>query len=241
MRNYKLPKQVTFIKALCSALLLSSAQANEIINLSELNVESATYRGDNQDPATSKIEFTRGGNEVRLSNSAWKSFTLQEPITVTEQTILSFECKIEDVGEFIIVNLNNSSNINPGANNQCYYIGGTQSLVDSRFIDPSEYEEFGVEGLVDIGGGWLRFSIELHQNYGVGANFTAMQLAIDDDRASATGAVNFRNFRVYEGSDPGSFSTVVVNEDLWVNGNLTVEGNVTIQPQGDISMGVFGQ
>ncbi len=135
--------------------------------------------GVNQDVGL--MEITDGGNELRLSNNAWKAVPIDYQITPT--TMLTFEFRSFIQGEIHGIGLDDNLGI---SSDKTFRLYGTQAWGNGDFADyPAD-------------GQWRSYTIPVGSYY----TFTAAYLFFvsDHDTGSTNGNSMFRNVRLTEGA-----------------------------------------
>ncbi|MGB3548668.1 MAG: T9SS type A sorting domain-containing protein, partial [Saprospiraceae bacterium] len=167
------------------------------------------------------MEITDGGNELRLSNNAWKAVPIDYPITST--TVLTFQFRSFIEGEIHGIGLDDNQGI---SSDKTFRLYGTQAWGNGDFADyPAD-------------GQWRSYTIPV----GAYLDFTAAWLFFvsDHDTGGANGNSMFRNVRLTEGAGcppdlapeittaalPGyNFSTTIFPNPT--AGNLSVTTEIT--------------
>ncbi len=137
--------------------------------------------GDGQGSTFTDFDVSNDGTVLTIYGNAWKKIPL--PMTITADTVLTFDFRSTREGELQTIGFDNDDSIANGVFG--YKLFGT----DSSGLINNTYDTY------NFGDGWTRFKIP------VGADFTGtvtdLFFSADED-ANADGLSQFRNVSVYE-------------------------------------------
>ncbi|MFP4313054.1 MAG: cadherin-like domain-containing protein [Alphaproteobacteria bacterium] len=156
--------------------------------------------GDGQGSTTTDFQVSSDGSVLTLYGNAWKKISL--PMTLTADTVLTFDFRSTREGEIHGIGFDNNDSITDGVS--AYTFFGSDS---SNALFDDSYASYS------LGDGWTRYEIP------VGADFTGAVsdlFFMADDDGSADAVSQFRNVSVYE-ADPA----LSINE----GGSLTITNN----------------
>ena len=121
---------------------VGTASALEVIN-NGVAVSGDLSRYGGSDRITGMPPSRRDGTTISLSGNAWKALDL--PVTITENTVLSFDLSIEDAGEIVGIGFDTDNNLSPEF---LFQLDGTQSWGRQAF-----------NGQYSVGDGYVHYEI----------------------------------------------------------------------------------
>jgi len=183
-------------------------------------VDFSSYGGSLQDYGDAAI--STDGTSISLSGNAWKALDL--PVTITENTVLSFDVSIEDAGEIVGIGFDNDDTLSPEFG---FQLAGTQRWGVQYF-----------NGQYSASDGYVHYEIAVGQFYT--GDFTKLFLAADDDADGSSNPV-FRNIAISNNqpsvSTPQALGVVdngvAVSADIFSYGGVLQDyGRATISEDG---------
>ncbi len=163
-----------------------------------------------------------GGATLKLEGNTWKA--IQEPVVITNDTILEFDFKSAAQGEVHGIGVASA-------------IGSTRSYLSMTFWGPETYGD-RTSQQYDGSGNWMTFQITLSDYISIGS-YSYLTFINDHDVASPTGEGYYRNVRVYEeGTPPASpaapnnlaaSATGTSSIDVSWTDNASDEDNIVLQ------------
>jgi hypothetical protein len=161
--------------------------------------------GDGQGATATDFDVSSDGSVLTVYGNAWKKIPL--PMTLTTDTVLTFDFRSTKEGELHSIGFDNDDSIANGLSAFQLFGTDTSGLIDTSYNTYS------------LGDGWTRFEIP------VGATFTGavtdLYFAADDDTGGGEDGISqFRNVSVYEANP-----TITMNEGGTLpltNANLNV-------------------
>jgi hypothetical protein len=161
--------------------------------------------GDGQGATATDFDVSSDGSVLTVYGNAWKKIPL--PMTLTTDTVLTFDFRSTKEGELHSIGFDNDDSISNGLSAFQLFGNDTSGLINTTY---NSY---------NLGDGWTRFEIP------VGATFTGavtdLYFAADDDVGGGEDGISqFRNVSVYEANP-----TITMNEGGTLpltNANLNV-------------------
>ncbi|MEE9391699.1 MAG: tandem-95 repeat protein, partial [Planctomycetota bacterium] len=150
------------------------------VDFNDVPIDS--YAGSGQDiSAVATVED--GGSTLHLTGNGWKS--IEFPAAITEDTVLSFDFKVTELGEIHGIGFDNDSSLSP---EQTFKLGGTQT--------------WGIDGAVDLYSGdgeWVHFEIPIGEFYT--GEFDSLFFANDHDSGPSDAESYYRNITISDGTN----------------------------------------
>ncbi len=125
-------------------------------------------------------------NSIQLQNNAWKAILLN--YTVTPNTVIEFEFGSTIQGEIHGIGFDNNNSI---SSNRTFRLYGTQNWGIGTF---ATYTNLGY---------WMPYTIPVGEFYT--GTFNRLFFTVDHDSGARNGTAFFRNIRIYEGNNCGSY------------------------------------
>ena len=159
------------------------------VNGTQQDLEVLSYSV--QDDAASETRVPNGGVELQLTGNAWKKVIFDEPITVTEHTVMSFDFSSARLAELQGIGLDNDEDVtNEGT--ALFQVAGTDSAFPNLTTDFADYPFTGSLGDV------VRYEIPLGRY--VTGEFAFLTFFNDHDLAPQDGTGTFSNIELFENS-----------------------------------------
>merc|ERR1712226_1600613 len=80
--------------------------------------------GSNQDFRDNLVEVSEGGSKISMYGNLWKALPFSSPVTVTENTVLSFTVSVDEVTDFVALCLEEDRT--QGDEYRCFKLSGKQ-------------------------------------------------------------------------------------------------------------------
>jgi len=158
--------------------------------------------GHHQDTSTNLMQVEQAGNKITLKGNIWKAFAFENPITITEDTILSFTLNVEEYAEIVGICVDEDLvYADQDAKSRCFKLAGDQRVHLGRII----YRGIKETDLTEE----KTYHIKLSEYFTGVMDYVAF--IHDEDRGDRSGGIShFSNIRFYE-KEPSCLSTKSFN------------------------------
>ena len=154
-------------------------------------------------PQTS-YEILDNGRTIKLAGNAWKK--LDYSVTITSESILTFEMKIDTAGEIHAIGFDDSGEIY-NDDTRLFILSATDSLSNVN----KDYE------LTELPDGWIKFEIPIGQYY---TGTLPYLVLVSDDDANASTVSYFRNIAISDFTSDSAEAKAVTRYTYDANGNV---------------------